>query len=258
MKLAVLARSERTRISRACRDRFVCSRVLWIRSPLHVCVGMLHRRACRFVGLYTGTVLRREETLSEAQANQQYLFDLNNHITIDGSQGGNVTRYMCAPRARATRSRSARGWARRVPLASSASQDAASSVRRLARLARSTRPRTLHAPLLRSLHATHYYPHRAQQPRQLDRGGQPRPVQARVRRRDRDRLHRAQANHGRRGVRAALRRNKPRSGYARRIQGHSPQLRARGAHCNWLDCAAISALRARPADSCTGMATFPS
>jgi hypothetical protein len=50
--------------------------------------------ACRFIGVYTGTVLRREETLCESQTNQQYLFDLNSHVTIDGSRGGNVTRYM--------------------------------------------------------------------------------------------------------------------------------------------------------------------
>ncbi|KAJ1622867.1 hypothetical protein T492DRAFT_312345 [Pavlovales sp. CCMP2436] len=48
----------------------------------------------RFVGVYGGTVLLREQTLSAAQTNQQYLFDLNDQIAIDGSLGGNVTRYI--------------------------------------------------------------------------------------------------------------------------------------------------------------------
>jgi len=48
----------------------------------------------RFVGIYSGTVVRREQTLSAEHANQQYLFDLNEHVTIDGSRGGNVTRCM--------------------------------------------------------------------------------------------------------------------------------------------------------------------
>lgn len=70
------------------------------RRPRHAAFAIAHKapphrpRARRFVGVYGGTVLRREQTLSEAQTNQQYLFDLNEHITIDGSLGGNVTRYM--------------------------------------------------------------------------------------------------------------------------------------------------------------------